>query len=156
VTIVLGTLMNQQPWHAGLLPLTFTAMVLTLAYNPQFALLMSFSMLLGLTVVQGTTADHLLVQMGGLRTAILLMRNIRTPTQLVPVARSAGLAYLLMTIATGLLTGQTLSLMVMDAGRNFLWGSLAGFVLTGLLPVVERCFGIVTDIHLMELADGSH
>src|SRR5439155_5272896 len=34
--------------------------------------------------------------------------------------------------------------------------SFAGFLLTGLLPLVERCFGIVTDISLLELADGSH
>ena len=29
-------------------------------------------------------------------------------------------------------------------------------MLTGLLPVVERCFSIITDISLLELADGSH
>src|ERR1043166_5185881 len=156
VTVVLGTLLNQPPWHAGLLPLTFTAMVLTLAYNPQFALLMSFSLLLGLTVVQGTTPYHLLEQMGGLATAILLLRNVRSRTQLVKVATFAGLAYLAMTVATGLLTGQTWSLITIDALRNCMWGALAGFVLTGLLPVVERCFGIVTDISLLELADGSH
>jgi len=156
VTVVLGTLLNQPPWHAGLLPLTFTAMVLTLAYNPQFALLMSFSLLLGLTVVQGTTPEHLLEQMGGLATAILLLRNVRSRTQLVQVATFAGLAYLAMTVATGLLTGQTWSLILIDALRNCMWGALAGFVLTGLLPIVERCFAIVTDISLLELADGSH
>jgi putative nucleotidyltransferase with HDIG domain len=156
VTIVLATLLGQPPWYAGLLPLTFTAMVLTLAYNPQFALLMSFSLLLGLTVVQGTTAEHLLEQMGGLATAILVLRNVRSRTQLVQVATLAGLAYLMMTVATGLLTGQTWSLITIDALRNCMWGSLAGFLLTGLLPVVERCFGIVTDISLLELADGSH
>ena len=42
--------------------------------------------LLGLTVVQGTTAEHLLEQMGGLATAILLLRNVRSRTQLVQVA----------------------------------------------------------------------
>src|SRR5207245_4639435 len=33
---------------------------------------------------------------------------------------------------------------------------LVGFILSGSLPLVERCFGIVTDISLLELADGSH
>jgi putative nucleotidyltransferase with HDIG domain len=61
-----------------------------------------------------------------------------------------------MTVATGILYEQTWSLIAADGLRNFLWGSLAGFLLTGLLPVVERCFGIVTDISLLELADGSH
>ncbi len=156
VTVVSSTLLSQPPWHAGLLPLTFTAMVLTLAYNPQFALMMSFALLLGLTVVQGTTVEPLLEQMGGLATAILLLRNVRSRTQLVQVATLAGGAYLLMTVATGILTRQNASLIAIDALRNCMWGSLAGFLLTGLLPVVERCFGIVTDISLLELADGSH
>ena len=33
---------------------------------------------------------------------------------------------------------------------------LAGFLVTGCLPLIERFFGIVTDIRLLELADGSH
>jgi putative nucleotidyltransferase with HDIG domain len=155
-TVVLGTLLSQSPWNAGLLPLTFTAMVLTMAYNPQFALMMSFGLLLGLSLVLGTSVEYLLVQMGGLATAILMLRHVRTRTQLVQVATSAGVAYFVTTLAIGLLTGQTVSLILIDAFRNFLWGSLSGFVLTGVLPLVERAFGIVTDISLLELADGSH
>jgi putative nucleotidyltransferase with HDIG domain len=61
-----------------------------------------------------------------------------------------------MTVATGLLSRQTWGLMTSDAFRNFTWGTLAGFLLTGCLPLVEKLFGIVTDISLLELADGSH
>ena len=156
MTIVLGTVLNQPPWNALLLPMTFTAMVLTLAYNPQFALMMTFSLELALTVVLGTSVDHLLTHMGGMATAILALRHVRTRTRLVQVASAAGLAYFCTTIATGLLSDQTWSLTLGDAFRSFLCGSLAGFLLTGLLPIVERCFGIVTDISLLELADGSH
>jgi cyclic-di-AMP phosphodiesterase PgpH len=155
-TLVLAALLSQPPWHALLLPMTFTAMVLTLAYNPQFALMMTFALELALTIVLGSGVDHLLIHMGGMATAILSLRHVRTRTQLVWVASAAGLAYFATSIATGLLSSQTWSLMLTDAGRFFLWGSLAGFVLTGLLPVVERCFSFVTDISLLELADGSH
>jgi putative nucleotidyltransferase with HDIG domain len=156
MTLVLGTVLSQPPWNALLVPMTFTAMVLTLAYNPQFALMMTFALELALTVVLGTSVDHLLIDMGGMATAILSLQHVRTRTQLVQVASGAGLAYFVTTIATGLLTEQTWSLMLTDAFRCFLWGSLAGFLLTGLLPVVERCFSFVTDISLLELADGSH
>ena len=37
-----------------------------------------------------------------------------------------------------------------------LWGTLAGFLVSGLLPLVERCFSVVTDVSLLELGDGSH
>jgi putative nucleotidyltransferase with HDIG domain len=155
-TLVLGTVLSQPPWSALLLPMTFTAMVLTLAYNPQFALMMTFALELALTVVVGGSVDQLLIHMGGMATAILSLRHVRTRTQLVQVAAGAGAAYFVTTLATGLLSEQAWPLMLTDAFRCFVWGSLAGFLLTGLLPVVERCFGFVTDISLLELADGSH
>jgi putative nucleotidyltransferase with HDIG domain len=156
LTILLGAWLSRPPWHAVFVPLTLTAMILTIVYNPQFALLMSFSLSLGMSVMLGTDLTYLLQQMGGLATAVMLLRNVRTRTQLVQVAGGAGLAYLVMTLATGMLSGQSWQLILADAGRNFVWGSLAGFLLTGALPVVERCFSIVTDISLLELADGSH
>jgi putative nucleotidyltransferase with HDIG domain len=156
LTIALGALLSKPPWHAVLIPLTVTAMILTMAYNPQLALLMSFSLTLAMTVMLGTDVRYLLEQMGGQATAVLLLRNIRTRTRLVQVGVGAGLAYLVMTVATGLLSRQTWGLMLSDAVRNFTWGTLAGFLLTGCLPLVEKLFGIVTDISLLELADGSH
>ena len=155
-TIVFATVLSAPPWNALLLPMTFTAMVLTLAYNPQFALLMTFALELALTVVLGTNVDHLLIHMGGMATAILSLRHVRTRTQIVQVAAAAGVVYFITTFAMGLLTEQTWSLTFSDAFRYFIWGSLAGFLLTGLLPVVERAFSFVTDISLLELADGSH
>jgi hypothetical protein len=155
-TMVLGLTLSRAPWHAALIPLTFTSMVLTIVYNPQFALLMSFSLSLATTVALGSGLEHLLIQMGGLATAVLNLGAVRTRTKLVTVAAGAGAGFLAMTIATGLLTGQTWDLLFWDAGRNWLWGTLAGFLLTGCLPLVERVFGIVTDISLVELADGSH
>jgi cyclic-di-AMP phosphodiesterase PgpH len=156
LTIGLSLLLSNPPWHATLIPATLAAMILTIAYNPQFALLMSFSLALATTVALGTDLEHLLIQMGGLATAVLLLRNVRTRTRLVQVGFGAGTAYFAMTIATGLLSGQTATHIASEAGRHFLWGALAGFILTGCLPVVERCFGIVTDVSLLELADGSH
>jgi putative nucleotidyltransferase with HDIG domain len=153
---VLAVLLNPSPWCAALLPLTITAMVLTLAYNPQFALLMTFALELALTVILGSSVDQVLIHLGGMATAILSLRHVRTRSQLVKVACAAGAAYFVTTIATGLLSEQTWALTLTDAVRFFIWGSLAGFVLTGLLPVVERSFSFVTDISLLEYADGSH
>ena len=156
LTMALSLLLNGPPWHAVLIPLTMTAMIFTIAFNPQFALLMSFSVALGTTVALGTDLEHLLVQMAGLATSVLLLRNVRTRTRIVQVGVGAGLAYLAMTVATGLLTDQNWKLIYFEAGRHLIWGCLAGFILTGCLPIVERCFGIVTDVRLLELADGSH
>ncbi len=53
LTIALGAWLSRPPWHAIYLPLTLTAMILTLVYNPQFALLMSFSLSLAMSVLLG-------------------------------------------------------------------------------------------------------
>src|SRR5438067_1047072 len=100
LTVGLGVVLSGPPWYAVLVPLTVTAMILTIAYNPQFALLMSFCLALAATVALGSNLQRLLIEMAGLATAILLLRNVRTRTLLVRVGLGAGLAYLAMTVAT--------------------------------------------------------
>jgi putative nucleotidyltransferase with HDIG domain len=118
--------------------------------------MMSLSLTLAMTTALGGDLNYLLVQMGGQASAVLLLRNVRTRTRLIEVGFGAGLAYLAMTVAVGLLSGQTTRFLLFDAGRNFGWGALAGFLVSGALPLVERCFTIITDISLQVLADGSH
>jgi putative nucleotidyltransferase with HDIG domain len=156
ITFALALILNEAPWHAALLPLTLTAMILTIAYNPQFALLLSFSLSFAATVALNTDLEHLLIHMGGLATAVLLLRNVSSRSRLVQVGLGAGLACAVLTLATGLLSGQTWVFITGEAARHFAGTSLAGFLLTGMLPVVERCFGILTDVSLLQLADGSH
>jgi putative nucleotidyltransferase with HDIG domain len=156
VTLALGLILSRPPWFAMLIPLTVTVMVLALAYNPQFALLMAYSLSLAMTVALDADLSQLLVQMGGLATAVLLLDHVRTRTRLVKVATAAGLVFLAMTVATGLLSQQTWSFILADGARNFAWATTAGFLLSGSLPLVERSFGIITEVSLLELADGSH
>ena len=78
VTLAVGLILSRSPWFAMLIPLTVTVMVLTIAYNPQFALLMAYSLSLAMTVALDADLSQLLVQMGGLATAVLLLQQVRT------------------------------------------------------------------------------
>jgi putative nucleotidyltransferase with HDIG domain len=156
LTLALALLLNRPPWYAVLVPLTVTALVLTIAYNPQFALLMSLTLTLAAVVTFAGRLNDLLVAMGGQATAILTLKSVRTRTRLIEVGLIAGLAYLAMTAATGLHTGQPAEVILADGLRGLAWGALAGFLVSGLLPLVERVFAVVTDVRLLELGDGSH
>ncbi len=156
MTFALAIVMSRSPWYAVLIPLTTTALVLAIAYNPPFALLLSLTLSLSTTVALGSNLHQLLVEMGGLATAVLSLRSVRTRTRLVKVGLLSGLVYLFMTIGTGLLAEQIWLFVMFDAIRNLVWGTIAGFLVSGCLPLVERCFNIVTDVTLLELADGSH
>ncbi|MGL6097282.1 MAG: HDIG domain-containing metalloprotein [Fimbriiglobus sp.] len=155
-TFALAVWLSRPPWHAAAVPLTLTAMVLTIAYNPPFALFMSVCLGILLALAQGTDLAPLLVQIGGVGTAVLALREVRTRTRPAEVGIAAGVALALMTAATDVLSGQTAGFVLTDAGRNLVWGAAAGFILTGILPLVERAFGVVTDVSLLELSDSSH
>ena len=156
LTHLLWLTLSLPPFHAGLVALTATAMVLAIAFRPQFALLVCFSFSIALTASRGQGIEHLLVLICGQATAVLLMRNVRTRTQLLEIGLLAGLAYAAMTVASALLTMQARPLIGEDALRRLVWAFAAGCLVTACLPLIERVFGIVTDIRLRELADGSH
>jgi hypothetical protein len=156
-TLITGLILSSvTSWHAILIPLIVTALILTIAYNPQFALLMSISLTLAMLLAMGGTFSDLLVTMGGQATAILILGHVRTRTRLVEVGFHSGLAAMAMTVAAELYTGQTAGLIFFDSGLSLLWGTIAGFLVCGMLPLVELVFGVVTDVSLAELGDGSH
>jgi len=43
-----------------------------------------------------------------------------------------------------------------EAARMGVWTLLAGFLMTGLLPFIERLFGVLTDLSLLEVGDVAH
>ncbi len=118
--------------------------------------MMSLSLSLATIVSLNGRLSEFLVATGGQMTAVLVLRSVRTRTRLVEVGLIAGIAYAAMSVAIGLHGNQKASLIVFDAVRGLAWGALSGFLVSGLLPVVERLFAVVTDVSLLELADGSH
>jgi hypothetical protein len=156
LTLLVALLINRPPWYGSIIPLTMAALTLTIAINAPFALLMSLCLAILTTVALGTDLNGLLVLIGGMATAVLLLHQARTRTRFVLVAAGAGVAFMAMTVATELLSGQTTTFIVIDSLRHLAWSVLGGFILSGCLPLVERCFDITTDVRLLELADSSH
>ena len=155
-TVALAVRLQPDPWHFEVIPLALTAMVLTIAYNPPFALFLSVCLSILVALAQGTDLTPLVVYLGGLGAAVLALRQVRTRTRPVEVGVLAGVGFAVMTAAVEVLTGQTTRFVLVDASRNLVGGVLAGCILTGCLPLVERAFGVVTDVSLLELADSSH
>jgi putative nucleotidyltransferase with HDIG domain len=156
VTVFLALLVSRAPWNAAVLPLTLSAMIYSVVFPAPFALLLSFTLSLATVMSLGTGTEQMLILMGGLAPAALMPRGINSRSQFVKVAAIAGLAYAATTGACYLLTEQTLRFTLSDAIRSFFWTVLAGFILGGAIPLIERCYGVVTDVSLMELADSSH
>ncbi|GIW79216.1 MAG: hypothetical protein KatS3mg105_1023 [Gemmatales bacterium] len=156
LSITATLVLSRAPWHADVLPITVTAMMFALAFDAQFALLFLLTLAVATAVALGNDVRMLLILMSGSAVAVLFLRRLRTRTQLVKVSAAAGIALMVMTFTVQMSRGQSWNLIAFDSLRNLVFGTLAGFLLAGSLPLAERCFGIITDVTLAELADGSH
>ena len=145
-----------QPWDAELIPVVLAALVLALAYDPQFALMVSFCLCLLTSLALGTGLAHFLVLMGGTAAGVLLLGDVRTRTKPIQVGLAAGVGYFLLTWATGMFQDQPIGLVATQSCWRGAWGLMAGFFLGGSLPFIEKAFGIVTGISLLELGDITH
>ncbi len=156
VALGVARLLAIQPWDAELVPVAIAAMILAIAYNPHFALMVTFALSLLTTVGMDSGIGHFLVLMGGTSMGVLCLHEVRTRTKLIKVGALCALGYAVLTWATGLWHEQPIGLVAVDSCWRAGWGLMAGFFLGGSLPFVETGFGIVTGISLLELGDIAH
>ena len=156
LSIALVRLLALQPWDAELIPVALAAMILAIAYNPHFALMVTFGLCLLTSLTLGTGISHFIILMGGTAAGVLTLNEVRTRTKIIKVGATAALAYFVLTWATGLWQSQPIALITSDSLWRAGWGLMAGFLLGGCLPFIENSFGIVTGISLLELGDITH
>jgi len=141
--------------HAVLL--TTLAMILTIAYSQVFAMAISWTLIFLIAIGTRSDFDWMMTATAGTFTAILTLGEINKRSKLIQVGALAGLAFLaavgglyLWRLAYTDLTGPQV---IRSCLLYFGSGLAAGFLVLGLLPFIERLFGIATNISLLELCD---
>ena len=148
--------LGAQNWNAEIVPVAIVGMIVAIAYNPGFAMMVTFGLSILTCISLGTQIPHFLVVMGGTAAGVLTLSEVRTRTKLIKVGATASATYFLVTWATGLWQDQPLDLVRDDSLWRAGWGLMAGFLLGGSLPFIENALGIVTGISLLELGDNTH
>lgn len=158
----LGRLLSFDPWRAEMIPLVATVMVFAIVYNQVLAAMMGFTVALLLTF---STVGHLtefIVLMSAVATAVIPLSNVPSRSTIIKVGFGAGLAYFLVTCGLGVLNSQSTyevwkdTTLLVSALRGAGWCLVAGYLVAGSLPFIEKTFGVVTDISLLEMSDISH
>jgi putative nucleotidyltransferase with HDIG domain len=142
--------------HGETIAIALSAMILAIAYSQQFAILTTFGLGLICAWMFGTGVNDFVVLTGGTAAAVLALNRVRSRTKLISVGATAAITYFALTWATGLLGALTPEMLLVDGLYRAMWGIMAGFLMGGSLPFLEKIFGIVTDINLLELSDVSH
>ena len=149
------------PMELYTLLLATAAMVVTIAYTPALAMAMVWLLVLLVAIATRTDLDWSITALAGTSVAILSLGEINNRSKLIKVGALAGLAFFAARSA--------LAFWRLDYGDPSFWnillvilwpsflyycvGVAAGVIMLALLPFIERTFGIVTNISLLELCD---
>jgi putative nucleotidyltransferase with HDIG domain len=178
-TVTLCWFMASDQWRAEIVPLLLFGMMVAIAYEKELALLLaaSVSLIVAFSLEQGL--DEFVILVSSVAAAILFLGRVRTRTKLIYVGAFTGGVVMLTTMGVGTLAGQTfgatdlallgartaeiaapqnafLTALLAGAAWFGLCSLLAGVLMTGLLPFIERLFDVQTDISLLELGDVAH
>jgi cyclic-di-AMP phosphodiesterase PgpH len=178
VVVLLATATSNDTWRAELIPLVMFTMVMIICYRRDSALLLSSAVALIVAVATGSTLAEYIIVISAIASTALLLGRLRSRLRLIVIGFGGGLITLATTLGVSILAGQTFGSTGLDFWDQILGGSaveanyitnlfqgaawygfcvcLAGFFMTGLLPIIEWAFGVQTDISLMELGDPAH
>ena len=157
IALTLSRWASVDPWRAEIIPLLLAGQIVTIAYRRELALLLSGVLALILVMGLGQGLWEFLTLTAVTATVVLQLERIRSRSKLIYVGFFGCLIAFFLTVCAGVLNDQPLNqVLFVEAARNSLWTLIAGFLMQGLLPFIERLFGVLTDISLLDLGDVSH
>ncbi|HRX78233.1 MAG TPA: HDIG domain-containing protein [Pirellulaceae bacterium] len=175
-TVVLCHIAAEDRWRAEVIPMTLFGMTVAIAYRRELALLLSAVVSLVVTLANGNSLPEFVILVAAVSSSILLVGRIRSRTKLIYVGIGTALVTTLTTLGVGTLVGQAfgwsgggsfdtvtgspLSIFAVWLTLGSLWfgfcALVAGILMTGILPFIEKLFDVQTDISLLELGDAAH
>ena len=156
-TVVLCVVASHEGWHAEVVPLLLFAMTVAIAFEPDLALLLAAEVALVVIVGLGRGLGDYVTLAAAAAAAIFWLGRLRSRSKLIYVGLWAGAVALSTQLGTSLLDERPLDgRLVYEAARTGGWTLLTGFLMTGLLPFIERAFGVLTDLSLLEVGDAAH
>ena len=157
LTVVICILASGEGWRAEIVPLLVFAMTIAIAYDEDLALLLAAEVALVAVVGLGRGLSEYLTLTAASAAAVFWMGSIRSRSKLIYVGLWAGVVAFSTQLGASLIVERPFSTQLLyEAARSGAWAVLAGFLMTGLLPFIERTFGVLTDLSLLEVGDVAH
>ncbi|MFQ6048998.1 MAG: HDIG domain-containing metalloprotein, partial [Phycisphaerae bacterium] len=135
------------------LPVVMTGAILSIAYNQRFALGVTgaFCILATMAVSGGLELFVVLLVVAGV--TVFMLAEVRTRLKILEVGGLSAVAAFAAVFFVGLMGRQELSYIIEHAGWAALAGLVAALLIQAILPLIERLFGIVTAMTLLEWCD---
>jgi putative nucleotidyltransferase with HDIG domain len=156
-TIVACLIGSVEGWNAEIVPLLLFSMIVAIAYDEDVALLLAAEAALIVVVGLGLSLADYVTLTAAAASAVFWMGRIRSRSKLIYVGLWAGAVAFATHVGASLLEDRPLAgQLLYEAARTGGWTILTGFLMTGLLPFIEKTFGVLTDLSLLEVGDVAH
>lgn len=179
LVVLLSQVGSSDAWRAESIPLILFGMTLAIVFDRPLALLLTVAVSLVVSLSLGFSLPKYLLLASSVVVPTLMVTRIRSRTRLIHIGVVSGGIVLVVTLCISGMAGQSFGLShwthvsLVDEGdlltpwsfaQRVMYGAawygvcvvLAGFLMTGLLPFLERALDFQTDIRLLELGDAAH
>jgi putative nucleotidyltransferase with HDIG domain len=151
-----------QGLQVEVVPVVAAAMVFAVAYSQVMASLTALTVCLVVTLSTFGSLSQFVALMSVAVTAINLLSHVPSRSTLIRVGFLTSIVYFVVYSGLAVLRSHSVEVVwqdwqiLSDAAKGAALSFGAGFLVAGSLPYVERAFGVVTDISLLEMSDISH
>lgn len=163
------------PLRAEIVPISVAAIVMTITFGRQLTILVTSCLALCVTLSLGLNLVEFVTLCAASCATALLVGRIRTRSRLIYVGLASGAMVALTHIGADTIVGRAVPAVLEndvlasatgwwyylvslfgESLRVGVFAVLAAALVAGALPIIEKIFGVQTDLSLLELGDASH
>ncbi len=133
----------------------FIGIVMTIAYDQRFALMTVATLTALLMIALNGNVSLFITLLAAGTTAVITLDEIRTRSKLIEVATASAAISFAVVWSSQLADYQEVTFIIRNAISAAGGALLAGFVVQGILPMIEQIFQIATSMTLLEWSDPS-
>lgn len=162
LAVMLSGWLSRDPWRAEVLPLLSAVIILAIVQNQTLALLTSLCLCLLASMSTVGTLGHFLTLLAICVTAVIPLHQVSSRSTLIKIGFALAAVAFIAVFSVSLVdshafAGGWRNPAVLKVACKFAgWSLVCCYIVAGSMPFVEKAFGIVTDISLLELSDVSH
>jgi len=141
--------------YVAVFGLFLASAILTIAYDQRFAFAVAGALVVLTALQLRAGLGELIVLWATAAATVFQLREVRTRSKLIETGGLTAVVVLAMVWAVELAAGTPARFTLVDGGFAAAAAIAGGFVMQGVLPLIERTFGIATSLTLLEWCDAN-
>ena len=133
------------------------AMILAITYNQRYSLTISllYSLIASFVLKGPESVELFMTMVVGIFACCFTMAEIRNRWKLIQVSMIAAICVLMASFFVGIINGLGGLIVMQKAGTAAIATFFVGVIIQGILPVIEKIFGVVTSMTLLDYSDAN-